>query len=346
MTRHDKQGIPRAQQALLPARIEDYVRENNRVRAIDAFLDTLDLADLGLQNASGALTPGQPAFAPADLLKLYIYGYIERLNSSRRLENACRRNLEVIWLLGGLVPSYRTIAEFRRINGKALRAASRQFVQICKELGLLGGKTVAIDGSYFNASASDASILTKNRLESDLKQIEREIDSYHQLMDTTDAEEASQGDVFASDIPALNDKLGALKERQARKQAQLKQLNDSGETQLSRTDPDARVLTKGKQPTVGYNVQSSVDSRHKLILNEEVTNAGNDRSGQPRLPAQCLSQRACHLGPPPSASAWPPKDLSGCASAPRWSSIPSAPSNAGSAGITSWCVASRKSKAR
>jgi transposase len=276
MSRQYKRGIPRTQHALLPPRIEDYVGENNRVRAIDAFVDTLDLAELGFRHASGDIAPGQPAFAPADLFKLYLYGYINREHSTRRLERACRCNLEVIWLLGGLTPSDRTIAEFRRINGTALRAAGREFVLMCKELGLLGGTTVAIDGAFFNASASDASIITKSRLEADLKQIERELDTYHRLMDATDAEEASQSDLFASDIPALNDTLDALKVRQARKQAQLKQLNDSGATQLSRTDPDARSLSKGKQHTVGYNVQSTVDHLHKLIVHEDVTNAGND----------------------------------------------------------------------
>jgi transposase len=285
MARRYKQGTARTQQAMLPPRVEDYVGHDNAVRAIDAFVDTLDLQALGFQNSSGGLAPGQPAFDPAALLKLYLYSYINRVHSSRRQERECRRNLEVIWLLEGLTPSYRTIAEFRRINGKALKAASREFVLLCKELELLGGETIGIDGSFFNASASDASIITKKQLEAELKQIERAIDSYDQLLDDNDAQEGRNGELFADD-PKLDEKLEALKQGQARKQAQLKQLQDSDETQLSRTDPDARSLSKGKQHTVGYNVQSTVDDKHKLIVYHEVTNAGNDSQ---QLSSQCTA---------------------------------------------------------
>ena len=285
MARRYKQGTARTQQAMLPPRVEDYVGRENPVRAIDAFVDTLDLEELGFKHTGGDLTPGQPAFDPAALLKLYLYGYINRVHSSRRQERECRRNLEVIWLLEGLVPSYRTIAEFRRINGNALKAANRAFVLLCKELGLLGGETIGVDGAFFNASASDASIVTKKRLEADLQQIEQALESYNQRLDDNDAQEGRNGELFADD-PALDEKLEALKQTQARKQAQLKQLQDSGETQLSRTDPDARSLSKGKQHTVGYNVQSTVDDKHKLIVHHEVTNAGNDSQ---QLSRQCTA---------------------------------------------------------
>jgi transposase len=288
MARRYKQGTARTQQAMLPPRIEDYVGHDNAVRAIDAFVDTLDLEALGFQHSGGDLAPGQPAFDPAALLKLYLYGYTNRVHSSRRQERECRRNLEVIWLMEGLVPSYRTIAEFRRVNGKALKAANREFVLLCKELDLLGGQTVGTDGAFFNASASDASIVTKQQLAAELKQIEREIDDYGQLLDDTDAQEGRTGELFPDD-PALDKKLEALKQRQARKQLQLKQLQDSGETQLSRTDPDARALRKGKQHTVGYNVQSTVDAAHKLIVHHEVTNAGNDSQ---QLSSQCTAAMA------------------------------------------------------
>jgi len=170
------------------------------------------------------------------LPKLYLYGYINRVHSSGRQERECRRNLEVIWLLEGLTPSYRTIAEFRRINGKALKAANREFVLLRKELELLGGETIGIDGAFFNASASDASIITKKQLEADLKQIERAIDSYDQLLDENDAQEGRNGELFADDMQ-LDEKLEALKESQARKQAQLKQLQDSGETRTRAPTP-------------------------------------------------------------------------------------------------------------
>jgi len=285
MARRYKQGTARTQHALLPPRIEDYVGDDNPVRAIDAFVDTLDLQALGFSNSVGDVAPGQPAFDPAALLKLYLYGYINRVHSSRRLERECRRNLECIWLLEGVVPCYRTIAEFRRVNGQALRRANREFILLCKDLELLGGETVGIDGSFFNASASDASILTKQTLEAELKQIEGDINAYHQQLDGNDRAEGKHGDLFGDD-PALGAKLEQLKRRQARKQAQLKQLHDSGETQLSRTDPDARSLSKGKQHTVGYNVQSSVDAKHKLIVHHEVTNAGNDSQ---QLSRQCTA---------------------------------------------------------
>lgn len=285
MSRRYKQGTARAQHAMLPPRIEDYVGRDNPVRAIDACVDLLDLEALGFKNSGGELAPGQPAFDPAALLKLYLYGYTNRVQSSRRQERECRRNLEVIWLLEGLVPSYRTIAEFRRINGDALKAANRQFVLLCKEHELLGGELIGIDGAYFNASASDASLITEKQLEAELKRIDREIDDYNQLLDDNDTQEGCNRDLFAAD-PALAEKLKALQQRQAHQQAQLQQLQDSGETQLSRTDPDARALSKRKQHTVGYNVQSTVDAKHKLIIHHEVTNAGNDSQ---QLSRQCTA---------------------------------------------------------
>jgi len=275
MGRRYKQGTPRLHFAVLPPRIEDYVGEDNAVRAIDAYVETLDLDALGFRNAGGDLTPGQPAFAPAALLKLYLYGYVNRVHSARRLARECRRNLEVVWLLEGLAPGYRTIAEFRKVNGKALKAACKDFVALCKELDLLGGETVGLDGAFFNASASDASIVTKTRLEKDLKRIELDIDAYYQGLDAQDQQERGAAPDLGEER-ALPAKIEQLKTRQARGQAQLKQLEDSGETQISRTDPDARALRKAGQQTVGYNVQTAVDSKHKLIVHHEVTNAGND----------------------------------------------------------------------
>jgi transposase len=275
MGRRYKQGTARSQYALLPPRIEDYVGEDNTVRAIDAYVETLDLDALGFRNAGGCLAPGQPAFPPGALLKLYIFGYINRVHSSRRLARECRRNLEAIWLVEGLAPGYRTIAEFRKINGPALKAACKDFVALCKELDLLGGEVVAVDGAFFNASASDASVVTKTRLEKDLKQIELDIDAYCQGLDAQDEQESGSA-LDLGTTGELDTKLAKLKAQQARKQAQIKQLEDSGETQLSRTDPDARALRKAGQQTVGYNVESTVDATHKLIVHHEVTNDGND----------------------------------------------------------------------
>jgi transposase len=275
MGRRYKQGTARSQEALLPPRIEDYVGADNPVRAIDAYVETLNLATLGFVNADGDLTPGQPAFDPAALLKLYIYGYVNRVHSSRRLARECRRNLEVVWLVEGLSPGYRTIAEFRKVNGKALRATCKDFVVLCKELDLLGGEVVAIDGAYFNASASDASVVTKTALDKSLKQLELDIEAYCQGLDAQD--ECEREAVPALDAErALPEKLEKLKARQARQRAQLDRLETSGESQLCGTDPDARALRKTGQRTVGYNVQNVVDAKHKLIVHHDVTNAGND----------------------------------------------------------------------
>jgi transposase len=215
MGRRYKQGTARSQEALLLPRIEDYIGADNLVRAIDAYVETLDLAALGFVNASGDLAPGQPAFDPAALLKLYLVGYLNRVHSSRRLARECRRNLEAIWLLEGRAPGYRTIAEFRRVNGPALKATCREFVAVCKELDLLGGEVVGIDGTFVSAWASDASVVIKTRLESELKQIELDIDAYYRGLDAQDEQEREVPGTFGSEA-ALPEKIQRLKERQAR----------------------------------------------------------------------------------------------------------------------------------
>jgi transposase len=257
---------------LLPPSVEDYVGADNLVRAIDAYVESLDLAALGFSYAAGALSAGQPAYHPGDLLKLYLYGYLNRVRSSRRLEGECRRNLELIWLLNGLTPSYHTIADFRKDNAKALRATCRDFVALCGELGMIGGKQVGLDGSFFHASASEASVKTKTQLESELAALSRDIERYHQELDGHDADEAGA----AENARATAAQLEALKARAERRREQIEQLTTAGETQCSRTDPDARRLRKNGQKVTGYNVQSVVDAEHKLIITHEVTNAGND----------------------------------------------------------------------
>jgi transposase len=283
----------------LPRRIEDFVGADNPVRAIDAYVATLDLAALGFVNAGGALRCGQPAFAPAALLKLYIAGYLDRVHSSRRLARECRRNLEFMWLLEGLTPGYRTIAAFRQFNGPALRAVCKDFILLCKDLDLLGGEEIGIDGAFFNASASDASVITKTTLEKRLKQIECDIAAYHQDLETQDAQERGLPEDL-SKTPELAAKIVKLQARQAQHAALLKQLADSGDTQISRTDPDARALRKGGQQLVGYNVQNSVDGKHRLIVHYEVTNAGNDTQ---QLAPQALAAKAVLAVPKLTAAA-------------------------------------------
>jgi transposase len=277
-----KSGSCREQTSLLPPRVEDYVEATNPVRAIDAYVGSLDLVALGFRHAGRQSGAGQPPYDPADLLKFYLYGYINQVRSSRRLEREARRNLELIWLLRGLVPGYRTIANFRTENGGALKAASRDFVLLARDLDLLGGELVAIDGAFFHGDASKASITTQSKLAERLATLERDIEAYASAFEANDAAEAAQVSAPVDRDSAkegVAEKLAALLAKRSRTEADLARLEESGETQLSRTDPDARLLTKSGQTVAGYNVQLAVDARHKLIVASEVVNDGND-SGQ------------------------------------------------------------------
>ncbi len=271
-----KQGTSREQSSFLPPRIEDYVGADNPVRAIEAYVCALDLSALGFRHAARRGGAGQPPFDPADLLKLYLYGYLNQVRSSRRLEREAGRNVELIWLLRGLVPGYRTIAEFRKENRTALKAANRDFVLLARELDLLGGDLVAIDGAFFHGDARKASITTRQRLAEQLASLERSIETYAGALDANDAEEAARPAGDAAPAGAMAEKLAALLARHARAQADLARLEESGQTQLSRTDGDARLLTKAGQVVAGYNVQIAVDDKHKLIVASEVVNDGND----------------------------------------------------------------------
>jgi transposase len=276
-----KSGESREQPSLFPPRIEDYIGPDNPVRAIDSFVCALDLAKLGFRHADRRVGVGQPPYDPSDLLKLYLYGYINQIRSSRRLEREACRNLELIWLLKNLRPGYRTIANFRKENWKALKAANRGFVLLARELGLVGGAVVAIDGSFFHGDASKASIFTRKRLSAQIAKLDQEIEAYGKSLEDNDAAEAKpprndghvDGGRDGADIGA---KVAALMARRSRAQADLDLLEASGETQLSLTDPDARLLVKGGQGVAGYNVQAVVDDKHKLIVASEVVNDSSD----------------------------------------------------------------------
>ena len=284
MTNHAfKSGESREQASLLPARIEDYVGRDNPVRAIESFVCALDLVKLGFRHAERGTEVGQPPYDPADLLKLYLYGYINQVRSSRRLEREAGRNLELIWLLKGLRPGYWTIANFRKENWKALKAANRSFVLLARELGLVGGAVVAIDGSFFHGDASKASIFTRKRLAEQIAKLDQEIEVYGKSLEANDAAEAkkprkdrSDGDGSGGDGADIGAKVATLMARRSRAQADLDRLEANGETQLSLTDPDARLLVKGGQGVAGYNVQAVVDDKHKLIIASEVVNASSD----------------------------------------------------------------------
>lgn len=275
-SRRYKSVADRQQTSLLPASIEDYVHGTNPVRAIDAYVGTLDLAKQGFQNAAGGVCAGQPAYPPEALLKLYLYGYLNKVRSSRRLESETHRNLEVIWLVEAIRPSYKTIADFRKNNSKALTATNRDFVLLCKELQLFGGETVGIDGSFFKADASKDSIYTEDKLHQQLQKLEQKINAYQEQLARQDETDNRAGLGSLVDDQQLNEKITALKEKQATKQALQKRLADSEAKQLSTVDPDARLLSKRGQTIAGYNVQIAVDAKHKLIVAEAVTQDGND----------------------------------------------------------------------
>src|ERR1051326_3128550 len=278
-----KSGENREQPSLLPPRIEDYVGPDNPVRAIESFVCALDLAKLGFRHADrGAEAMGQPPYDPADLLRLYLYGDTHQVRASRRLAREACRNLELIWLLKNQKPGYRTIANFRKENWAALKAVNRSFVLLARALGLVGGNVVAIDGSFFHGDASKASIFTRKRLADQIAKLDQEIETYGKSLEDNDAVEAREpsqdrregsGGGDGGDIGA---KVAALMAKRSRAQGDLARLEQSGETQLSLTDPDARLLVKSGQGVAGYNVQAVVDDKHKLIVASEVVNDSSD----------------------------------------------------------------------
>ena len=272
-----KSGDSREQPSLLPPRIEDYVGPDNPVRAIDGFVSALDLAKLGFRHAERGVGVGQPPYDPSDLLKLYLYGYINQVRSSRRLEREACRNLELIWLLKNLKPGYRTIASFRKENWAALKAANRSFVLLLRELGLVGGTLVAVDGALFHGNASKDSIFTRGKLAKQIARLDQEIEDYGKSLDTNDAAEAKAarrrfGGWQQGRRGDVGDKMKELMARRERARADLKELETGDKGQVSKTDSDARLLSKGDQTIAGYNVQSVVDDKHKLIVASEVVN--------------------------------------------------------------------------
>ena len=271
-----KQGIDRFESARLPLRLEDWVDADNVVRAIDVYVDGLDLPALGFGLTEPNRTAaGQPAYPPAALLKLYLYGYLNRVRSSRALERECGRNLEVIWLVRGFEPSHQTVADFRKRNPEALRRAHAGFVALCKDLDLPGGKRVAVDGSHFNGNVSDKSFRSAKGLAQDIEKLDRRIGEWLDGMDAADREDL-EAPARDPGLPAKLEKLKALQALKTVKEAELHALEEAGETHRSVTDPDARLLDKRGHTTAGYNVQIVVDGRHKLIVADEVTQDAND----------------------------------------------------------------------
>ena len=271
------EGTDRSQSTLFPECLEDWIGEDNPVRVIDVFVDELDLAELGFSGVDPEVT-GRPSYHPSVLLKLYIYGYLNRVQSSRRLEREASRNVEVMWLTGRLAPDHKTIADFRKDNGTAIRKVCARFVVLCRAMGLLMQASVAIDGSKFKAVNNRDKNFTRAKMERRMAQIEESVARYLQQLDTADRQEPSEA--LKTKTSRLKEKIEKLKEQMRRLEILKVEMLATPDQQISLTDPDSRSMaTSGRgSGTVGYNVQVAVDTEHHLIVAHEVTNSGSDRA--------------------------------------------------------------------
>jgi transposase len=260
------EGESREQRVLFPEALDEYITADNVVRFIDAFVDGLAMEELGFEGCAPKET-GRPPYDPRDLLKLYIYGYLNRIRTGRTLERECHRNVELMWLMRKLRPDFKTITDYRKDNRKAFKGVFRQFVMLCKGLGLVGGELVAVDGSKFKAVNSGQRNFNRNKLERRLKELDQKVERY---LDQLDRSDGSQSDPVAD--KDLKHKIEALKERKGRYEELLKELNQSGQRQVSLTDPDSRAMGLTPRGEVSYNVQTAVDQKHHLIVDQEVTN--------------------------------------------------------------------------
>jgi transposase len=271
------EGLDRSQSTLFPETLEDFVEEDNAVRVIEAFVEALELGDLGFAGVDPQAT-GRPSYHPSVLLKLYIYGYLNRVQSSRRLEREAGRNVEVMWLTGRLVPDHKTIADFRKDNGAQIRKVCARFVTLCRRLGLLAAASVAIDGSKFKAVNNRDRNFTSAKMKRRMAQIEESVARYLRQLDSTDRQEPSLARRMRT--TRLEEKIAKLKEEMGRLEELDAERQQRPDQQISLTDPDARSMaTSGRgSGVVGYNVQTAVDTEHHLIVAHVVTNVGNDRA--------------------------------------------------------------------
>jgi len=270
-------GVDRAQSTLFPECLDDWIDDDNPVRAIDVFVEGRDLGALGFAGADPKAT-GRPSYHPAVLLKLYVYGYLNRVQSSRRLEREAGRNVEAMWLTGRLTPDHKTIADFRRDNGPAIRKLCAQFVDLCREIGLLATASVAIDGSKFKAVNNRDRNFTKAKMARRLRQIEESVERYLHQLDSADRQEPTEA--IQSRVTRLHEKIDKLHEEMERLRALEAQMTASADQQISLTDPDARSMaTSGRgSGVVGYNVQAAVETDHHLIVAHDVIQSGSDRA--------------------------------------------------------------------
>lgn len=267
-------GTNRTQMLLLPEAVEDYVGPDNPVRFIDTFVDGLDLHKAGFVRVEPKGT-GRPGYDPADLLKLYVYGYLNRVRSSRRLEAETHRNIEVIWLLRHLKPDFKTIADFRRVNRAAFKAVFREFVLLCRQLDLFGRELLAIDGTRIKAVNNKDRNFTRGALTKFIREADVKLADYMKRLDEGDADEeraGTGGNDSGHGDGKLAEKIAAIKGKRDRHKALLDDLNRTGEDQISLTDPDAQAMARMTKVGVGYNIQLAVDVKHKLIAGQEVCN--------------------------------------------------------------------------
>jgi transposase len=278
------EGEDRRQGVLLPEFLDDYVSEENPVRVIDVFVDELDLSALGFDGVMPAAT-GRPGYHPGVLLKIYVYGYINQVASSRRLEREARRNVEMMWLTQRLAPDFKTIADFRKDNGLAIRAACRQFVALCRRLELFAHAVAAIDGSKFKAVNTRDKNFTRASIKRRMEQVEASITRYLSALETADRQE---GELAEAKAVRLKEKIASLREQMKDFKELEIQVHAAPDQQISLTDPDARAMATNGKGTgmVGYNVQTAVDTKHHLIVAHEVTNVGHDRAQLANMAAQ------------------------------------------------------------
>jgi transposase len=270
------EGENRSQSTLFPESLDDYIAEDNPVRVVDVFVDELDLKQLGFDGAEPEAT-GRPAYHPATMLKIYIYGYLNRIQSSRRLERETQRNVELIWLTGRLSPDFKTIADFRKDNGKAIRRVCREFVVLCRSLNLFSEAIVAIDGSKFKAVNNRDKNFTDNKLKARMQQLEESIARYLGDLDRADRDPSA---VTEARVEHLKHKVEMVRAQMQQLKQMGEQMKASADGQVSLTDPDARSMATSGHRTgvVGYNVQTAVDAKNHMIVAHEVTNSGSDRS--------------------------------------------------------------------
>jgi len=263
------EGENRQQSTLFPERVDDYIGEDSPVRVIDYFIDKLDISGLGFK--AEAANTGRPGYHPRTMLKIYVYGYLNQVHSSRRLEREAQRNVELMWLTGRLAPDFKTIADFRKDNGEAIRLVCREFVMLCKKLNLLSDTLVAIDGSKFKAVNNRDKNFTKAKMKRRLAEVEASIARYLVALDAADAAAPPE------ESRSLKEKIAALEEEMDRLKKLEVRMREAPDEQLSLTDPDARSMKSRGAGVVGYNVQTAVDTTHHLIVAHEVTNVGIDR---------------------------------------------------------------------